>query len=177
MTFDLLLTGGQLIDGAGTPGRLADLGILNGKIAAVGRVKDANARRTIDAQGLIVCPGFIDIHAHGEEQLLVTPQADAKLMQGITTMVGGNCGISAAPIQGPLAHFVNQSGVFPGVEVDWSTFSEFFQRLEEKGTSINLACLVGNATIRACALGMEARKPTHLEMVQMKGMVSEAMQQ
>jgi len=177
MTNDLLITGGQVFDGTGSPGRMADVAILDGKIVAIGSMRDEKAKRMIDARGLVVCPGFIDIHAHGEEQLLITPLAEAKLMQGITTMVGGNCGISAAPIQGPLTHFVNQSGVFTGVDVDWSTFAEFFQRLETNGIAINLACLVGNATVRASVLGMEARKPTQLEMEEMKRLVAEAMQQ
>lgn len=177
MNYDLLLSGGMVFDGTGSPGCMADVAILDGKIASIGRNLEVRARRTIQVPGMVVCPGFIDIHAHGEEQLLVTPMAEAKLMQGITTMVGGNCGISAAPIQGPLAHFVNQSGVFPGVEVDWSTFAEFYQRLENNGIAINLACLVGNATIRACVLGMEARKPTSAEMNEMKRLVGEAMQE
>ncbi len=160
MDYDLIISDGQVIDGTGSPQRLADIAIVGGRIAVIGDTRGLKARRSIDARGMIVCPGFIDIHAHGEEQLLVTPLAEAKLMQGITTMVGGNCGISAAPIQGPLAAFVNGSGVFPGVEVNWSTFAEFFQKVETIGTTINLACLVGNATIRACVVGLDARKPT-----------------
>ena len=176
MTYDLLLVGGKVFDGTGNPGYLADLAVVDGKIAAIGKIQ-GKASRTIDARGLVVCPGFIDIHAHGEEQLLVTPGAEAKLMQGITTMVGGNCGISVAPISGPLARFVNQTGAFPGVEVEWSSFTDFFQKVETRGTAVNLACLVGNATVRACVLGMEARRPTAGEMDAMKRLVAESMRQ
>jgi N-acyl-D-amino-acid deacylase len=175
MAYDLLITGGQVIDGTGDPRRPADVAISGSRIAAVGDLAACQASRLVDASGLIVCPGFIDIHAHGEEQLLSTPGAESKLMQGITTMVGGNCGISAAPITGPLVHFT--SGVFPGLQVNWSTFEEFFARLETRGMAINLACLVGNATVRACVLGMEARPPGQTEAKEMKRLVAQSMQQ
>lgn len=175
MAFDLLLLGGTLIDGTGSPGKPADVGISEGRIAAIGSLRGSLTRRVLDIQGKVVCPGFIDIHAHGEEQLLVTPGAEAKLMQGITTMVGGNCGISAAPIAGPLASFVNASGIFPSVQVDWATFEEFFARVESGGTAINLACLVGNATLRACVLGMESRQPYQAELNEMKRLAAQAM--
>jgi N-acyl-D-amino-acid deacylase len=177
LPYDLLLTGCLVVDGTGSAGYRADVGIKDGRIAAIGRLKGDRARRTIASDELAACPGFIDIHAHGEEQLLVTPTADAKVLQGITTMVGGNCGISAAPVKGPLAQFINQSGIFPAVEVDWATFAEFFQRVENRGAAVNLACLVGNASLRASVIGLEARPPTPLELQAMQALAAEAMQQ
>jgi N-acyl-D-amino-acid deacylase len=175
MDMDILLANGLMIDGIGSAGRQVDIGISGEKIAAVGNLTGVKANRMIDAAGMVICPGLIDIHAHGEEQLLATPGAEAKIMQGITTMVGGNCGISAAPISGPLAGFAGD--VFNGVEITWSDYEQFFDRLEAEGTAINLACLVGNATIRACVLGMSARRPNPTEVNQMKQLVNEAMQQ
>ncbi len=175
MDFDILLTNGLVIDGMGSAGRHLDVAISGERIASIGNLAGIKANRAIDAEGLVVCPGFIDIHAHGEEQLLSTPGAEAKTMQGITTMVGGNCGISAAPISGPLAGFAGD--VFDGVEVTWSDFAQFFSRLEAEGTAINLACLVGNATIRACVLGMSARQPNTAETNEMKRLVGIAMRQ
>lgn len=175
MEFDLLLTNGLLIDGSGSHRRPADVAISGERIAALGNLAGVKAKRIIDAGGMVVCPGFIDIHAHGEEQLLSTPGAEAKTMQGITTMLGGNCGISAAPVTGPLAAFAG--AVFTGVDITWSSFEQFFDRVEAEGAAINLACLVGNATIRACVLGMDARQPNPIELIEMKRLVAQAMQQ
>jgi len=175
--YDLLLTGCKVADGSGEARFGADIGVKDGRIAAIGKLKGERARREIAIDGLTVCPGFIDIHAHGEEQLLVTPTAEAKIMQGITTMVGGNCGISAAPVKGPLATFINQAGIFPAVTVDWATFDEFFQRIETTGSAVNLACLVGNASLRASVIGLENRQPTAAELLKMQALLAEAMQQ
>jgi N-acyl-D-amino-acid deacylase len=175
MEYDILFTNGEVIDGSGKEKQRADMAISGRYIAAMGDLAGAKAKRIIDARGMIICPGFIDIHAHGEEQLLSTPGSEAKTMQGITTMVGGNCGISATPVTGPLAAFARE--VFTGVDVSWSDFAQFFDRVEARGTAINLACLVGNATIRACVLGMDARQPNPSELTDMKRLVHQAMQQ
>jgi len=174
--YDLLIKDAKVVDGTGNAWFLADVAVAGGRIAGIGKLGSVEADRVIDAMGLIVCPGFIDIHAHGIEQLLVTPRAEAKIMQGITTMVGGNCGSSVAPVKGRLRDFSNSPGLLGGVAPDWSTFKEFYSRLEERGMAINAASLVGNGTVRACLLGLENKKPTVDRLEEMKSLVAEAME-
>lgn len=174
MVFDVLIKGGCVIDGTGNAWFKADVAVERGRISEVGRLGSASAERVIDATGLVVCPGFIDIHAHGAVGLLVEPRAECLLRQGITTFVAGNCGMSVAPIkcQGRVNRMVDGWGIDP----DWSTFKEFFGRLERQGMAINLASLVGNGTVRRCVIGVEDRKPTKDEVEEMKSYVAEAME-
>ncbi len=174
--FDLIIKGGKVVDGAGNSWFYADVGVKDGKIAAIANLADAQAGRVLDAKGMVVCPGFIDIHAHGLNQLILAPTAEAKIRQGITTMLGGNCGHSAAPITQAA---LEQSAAILRLESkpDWSTLDEFFAKLETSGTSINLAALVGNGTIRTCVMGTSDREPSGDELEQMKRLTAQAMEQ
>jgi len=179
MEFDLLIKGGFVVDGTGNPWFYADLGILNGRIVEVDRGIDADAKRVIDARGLVVSPGFIDIHSHSDLTLLINPTADSKVRQGVTTEVIGNCGLSAAPVgrRGYLDLLKSLWGFEAElVSWDWNSFGDYLERLERGGISINVAPLVGHGTIRTAVMGVESRDPTKDELEEMKNLVAEAME-
>jgi len=169
MSHDLVIYGGLIVDGSGRPAFGADLRIRDGRIVEVGRIDPEEGAHGIDASGLVVSPGFIDIHSHSDITLLANLRAESKVRQGVTTEVVGNCGGSAAPLHGK-----EQEAERYGVEADWGTFAGYLERLG-KGVAVNVASLVGHGTVRQCVMDMEARAPTRDELEEMKGLVDEAM--
>ena len=137
-SFDILIRGGSVLDGTGAPSRMADVGIRGDSIAQIGDLSAASATREIDATGLVVSPGFIDMHSHSDRTLLVDGRALSKVMQGVTTELLGEAG-SAAPV----------FEASRGEDVDWTTFAEYFARLERQGTSVNVLSTVGSGALRA----------------------------
>jgi N-acyl-D-amino-acid deacylase len=177
MTFDILIKNGLIIDGAGNPWFKSDIGITNGKIAEIGKLANAKAERLLDAKGLIVSPGFIDIHTHSDLSLIIDPHADSKIRQGVTTEVVGNCGLSAAPIKRANLHLLKYQWGTDAEEAkwNWTTFDEYLSLLE-RGISLNAASFVGHGTIRTAIIGVDDRRPTEKEMKQMKSMVTDSME-
>lgn len=150
--FDLIISGGRVIDGTGNPWFKADVAIKDGRVAEIGRIDSSRAARVIDAKDLIVAPGFIDVHTHIESNILDLPAAENFLRMGVTSVVTGNCGSSALPMG------------------DW------FSRLEQKGVSINIAALVGHNTVRRAGMnGDFDRPPTTEELQKMRELVDQAM--
>jgi N-acyl-D-amino-acid deacylase len=149
--YDVLLRGGRIVDGSGNPWYVADVGVREGRVAAIGRLDEAAAARVVDVRGLVVAPGFIDVHTHVESGLARRPTADNFVLDGVTTLVTGNCG---------------------GSEVD---LPRFFDELRAGGLSPNLATLVGHNSVRRAAMGTEERDPTSEEMARMEALVGEAM--
>ena len=149
--FDIIIENGRIIDGAGNPYRNGSVGISDGRITAVGCLKGESARRRMDAEGAVICPGFIDSHSHTDSTVGINPMFESTIRQGITTEVVGNCGGSAAPI----AHGGNASGGFGGCEGEilreGRTLGQHLEHLDKKGMSANLAWLVGHNTIRRIA--------------------------
>ncbi|RLE50937.1 MAG: D-aminoacylase [Candidatus Methanomethylicota archaeon] len=177
MNFDIIIRDGVIVDGTGNPWFKADVGIRDGKIIAVGKLKSCSADEVIYAGELIVCPGFIDVHSHSDFTLLVNPKAESKIRQGVTTEVIGNCGFSAAPITSEHArNWVSKRLSRYGLKPTWSTFSEYLEALDKVGLSINVASLVGHSTIRMCVMDFEAREPSRDELSEMKSLVAEAME-
>jgi len=179
---DLLIRGGRVIDGAGNPWYAADVGIEGDRIAAVGRVAGTAAARTIDAGGLYVCPGFVDMHTHSDLQLLVNPAHEAKVHQGVTLEVLGQDGLSYAPVtHGVLEQLREQlagwNGDPPGFDWSWRTVGEYLDRLDADGIAVNAAYLAPQGTIRMCAMGYEDRAPTDGELTHMKRLLAEALEQ
>jgi N-acyl-D-amino-acid deacylase len=179
---DLLITNARILDGTGNPGYAAHIGIVDGKIASVSRdISPSNTRRTIDAEGLTVCPGFIDAHSHDDAYLLITPQGDDKVRQGVTTDVIGNCGFSLAPITSEHRADLRKTLAIMGgkylPEEIWqlSSFNEFLTTLEGAHLGINVVPLVGHGTIRIAVIGFENRAPTGSELAAMKRLTAEAM--
>lgn len=163
--FDLLITGGTIVDGTGEKRFEADLGIRNGRIATIGRLAGSKAKQTLTAAGRVVAPGFIDIHTHSDRTLLNDPRAESGLRQGATTHVVGNCGASPSPLAQP--------GEIAGRTLH--SYADFLAALRDAGVSINVCGLVGHNTIREAVMGMQNRQPTETEMRKMRDHVDEAM--
>jgi N-acyl-D-amino-acid deacylase len=177
MVFDILIKNGLLIDGAGNPWFKADVGVSNGKIAEINTLIDAKAERVLNVNGLVVSPGFIDIHTHSDLALLINPHADSKIRQGVTTEVIGNCGMSVAPIRKRTLNLLKDEWGSQAKEVkwNWTTFDEYLSRLEH-GISVNVASLVGHGAVRTAIMGVDNRRPTRKEMEEMKTLVAESME-
>lgn len=150
-TYDLVITNGRIVDGSGSKWYRGDVGIREGRIAAIGQLSEASAARYIDANDQVVTPGFIDVHGHIEGSILKRPEAKNLLFDGVTSMITGNCGGSRADL------------------------AEFFDELSEEKISINLASLIGHNTIRRQVMGEENRAPKPEELQQMKDLVQKAM--
>ena len=177
MTYDIVIKKGLIVDGSGRPSFKADLAVKGGRIAKIDEAIDVKANKIINAEGLAVCPGFIDIHTHSDFVLLVNPKAESKVRQGVTTEVVGNCGGSAAPAKGAALERAKRIMNGYGIDrVEWTSFSDYLNLLEGKGIAINVVALVGHGTVRQCVLGMENRPPTERELQEMKALVAEAME-
>lgn len=175
-TGDVAIRGGLLIDGSGAAPRRADLLLSGGRISAVGDVPKLHGGTEIDAGGLCVAPGFIDIHSHSDYYLLINPEASSKLLQGVTTEVGGNCGYAAAPVWG--AERRERQAIYRehfGIETPWEDIEGYSEQLGAQGISVNYAHLIGHNTVRASAMGMDDRPPTEAEMERMRGAVDAGM--
>ena len=174
--YDVIIRNGKIIDGTGNPWVSGDVAIRGDRIVAIGRLGQATAKRVIDASGLVVSPGFIDMLGQSEMALLIDNRSLSKLSQGITTEITGEGG-SIAP-QNALTLASLQPGLEPyHLKVDWSTLSEYFARLEKTGTPLNIGTYVGAAQVREAVLGDEDRAPTGEELAKMKDLVAQAMQQ
>jgi N-acyl-D-amino-acid deacylase len=177
---DLVLRGGRVIDGAGNPWFEADVGIAGDRVAAVGRLGGESAARGIDAAGLYVCPGFIDMHTHSDLQLLVNPAHEAKVHQGVTLEVLGQDGLSYAPVTDEVleqlrVQLAGWNDDPPGFDWSWRTVGEYLDRLDE-GIAVNAAYLVPHGTLRMCAMGIDARAPTEDELAEMKRLLEEGLE-
>jgi len=170
---DLLIQGGTLIDGSGAPRRRADVGITGGHITALGELVGTPAHRRIDASGCIVAPGFIDSHSHDDLLLLQHPARHPKLLQGVTTVITGNCGISLAPLvaAAPPAPIDILQGPF-----EHACFSDYVRALHAAGPAINAALLVGHTTLRVGAMDDLSRAANAREIGRMQAGVAEALE-
>jgi len=175
---DLVIRNGRVITGSGNPWFRADVGVKKRLIIKVGSLSD-DAKEVIDARGMVVCPGFIDLHDHSDLTILANREADSKVHMGVSTTVFASCGSGAAPLNEAMREEVRREAPFlkeAGVEVDWSTMEEYLSRLEDGGLSINVAPLVGFGTVREYVMGMEMRAPTKAELEAMKREMSKAME-
>ena len=173
-SFDLVITNGHIIDGTGSPWYSGDIGISNGKIAAIGNLSEAARKRTIDARGMVVAPGFIDMLGQSETTILVHPRLPSKIYQGITTEITGEGG-SAAPLNDSIIQNDRPSYAHYHVTPDWRTLRQYFSRLEKQGMGINLASYVGATQVRRMVLGDDDKQPTPEQLEQMKQLVREGM--
>ncbi len=172
--FDLVITNGHIIDGTGSPWYSGDVGIRNGRIAAIGNLSAAARARTVDAEGKVVAPGFIDMLGQSETTILVDPRLPSKIYQGITTEITGEGG-SAAPLNDTMLANDRPGYAHYKVEPDWRTFRQYFARLEKQGMGINLASYVGATQVRRMVLGDADVQPTPEQLEKMKALVREAM--
>jgi N-acyl-D-amino-acid deacylase len=172
--YDLVIRNAHVIDGTGSPWYAADVAIRGGKIATIGNLSGVQARRTIDAHGMVVAPGFIDMLGQSELTMLVNPHPPSKIFQGITTEVTGE-GSSVAPLNDAVLKADHVAYEHYGVQPTWRTFREYFARLRKQGMGINLASYVGATQVRRVVLGDDNRAPNSAELERMKALVREAM--
>ena len=173
-TYDLVLKNGRVIDGAGTPWFRADIGVKDGRISKIGRVDEGTAVRVIDVDGLVVSPGFIDVHNHSDMSMFVDPWIESKIRQGVTTDVNGNCGGSPAPLSERAK--TRAARRMSEEDIDWSTMAGYFDRLERQGIAQNMATLVGHGTVRDYVMYGNHSAPTQEQLDAMKDLVREAIQ-
>jgi dihydroorotase/N-acyl-D-amino-acid deacylase len=172
--YDIVIRDGRIIDGTGSPWYAGDIGIRGGRIAAIGRLAGAPARRIVNARGMVVAPGFIDMLGQSELTILVNPHLPSKIYQGITTEITGEGG-SIAPLNDAVTQADRVTYQHYGVEPTWRTFGEYFARLRKQGMGINLASYVGATQVRRVVLGDGNRAPTAAELERMKALVRDAM--
>ena len=174
--FDVLIRNGRIVDGSGRAGYVADVAIKGDRIVSIGNLSQATASRTIDARGLVVAPGFIDMLGQSETYLLIDPRAMSKVMMGVTTEITGE-GESIAPVNErqikEQADFLRRFNL----TIDWRTLDEYFKRLEKQGSGVNLGTFVGAAEVREYVIGYDDRPPTAAELEQMKKLVADAMRE
>jgi N-acyl-D-aspartate/D-glutamate deacylase len=173
-TFDLVITNGHIIDGTGSPWYSADLGIRDGKVAAIGNLSSAPRKRTIDAAGKVVAPGFIDMLGQSEFTILVDPRLPSKIYQGITTEITGEGG-TIAPLNDAIIQSDRAGYEHYHITPDWRTFRQYFARIEKQGMGINLASYVGATQVRRMVLGDDNVQPSPEQLEQMKALVRDAM--
>lgn len=174
--FDLVVRNGAVLDGTGGPMWQGDLGVVGDTITAIGSIDPARGSRVLDATGLHVSPGFIDIHSHSDSSIFAYPTADSRSRQGITTEVTGQCGFSAAPIEGVDAD-IRRANMEEetGVPVEWTSIASYFETLEEIGISVNQAFMLGHGSMRQTVAGLENRLLTDAEMASVARSVEEGL--
>jgi len=175
---DLLLRDGMVVDGTGSGARRGEVAIRGDRVAAVGDLPGWQAKTALDVSGLVVAPGFIDMHSHSDLSLLINPNAESKLRQGVTTEVIGQCGFSPAPAPGARRGELRAMFGAWAQEVDWTwgSFGEYLAVLRARPASVNVAAVVGHGVIRAAVMGEENRAPIGAELEQMQQAVREAME-
>jgi dihydroorotase/N-acyl-D-amino-acid deacylase len=173
-SFDIVIANGHIVDGTGSPWYSGDVGIRNGRIAAIGNLSATARKRTIDATGRVVAPGFIDMLGQSETTILVDPRLPSKIYQGITTEITGEGG-SAAPVTKAIVEADRPAYAHYKIDVDWQTFRQYFVRLEKQGMGINLASYVGATQVRRVVLGDADVQPTPEQLEKMKALVRDAM--
>lgn len=184
--YDVLVKGGLVVDGSGAPAYEADIGIVGGKIVDMGELS-GRAARTIDAQGMLVTPGFIDPHTHYDAQLLWDPYASPSNLHGVTTIVGGNCGFSLAPLLERDADYTRRmmavvegmplEALEEGIDWNWNSFADYIKRLEGN-VAINAAFMVGHSALRRAVMGEQAceREASDEELEQMRALMAESLE-
>ena len=175
--YDIIIKNGKIIDGTGSPALSNDIGILSDKIVAIGDLSTAATETIIDARDMIISPGFIDIHTHTDTELLVNPNAESKILQGVTTEISGNCGSSPFPLNeegfASTDKFLSEKY---GIHITWHDISGFLHALEQKSISFNYATFTGHGSLRSHIVGKNDVIPTPEQMDAMKLLLEESME-
>ncbi len=181
---NFLIKNGRIVDGTGKSAYQADIALENGKIERIGTDIGTNFDGIIDAGGMIVCPGFIDIHSHTDFTIAVNPNAESKIRQGVTTEIVGNCGMSAAPLTPAFMstlkdHLTIDSdyGKAEDIGHSWETFGDYIRYLNELPLGVNLMPLVGFGTLRTAVMGLKSGPPSANEMRQMEGLLEKSLEE
>jgi N-acyl-D-amino-acid deacylase len=175
---DLKIEGGTVIDGTGSPGWRADVGVRDDTIVAVGDLSRESAGRGLRASGLAVAPGFIDVHSHSDWRLWGNRRAESKIRQGVTTEIVGNCGFSPAPVAPEFLEDLKSFALYlpRGLDFHWRSVGEYLRAFDGEGCALNVAQLVGHGTLRIAAMGFARRPPTGRELALMQRLLAEGME-
>ena len=181
MSFEKAIINGLVMDGTGSPGFWANVYVNEGKISKISRTELGKGDEILDARGMVVAPGFVDIHQHADHTMFESPRCESFIHQGITTACVGNCGLSMAPLgdefRDDIIRYNEAFTLGMDVPYDWNTFSEYLDRLDETPLGLNLATQIGHCTLRASVTGYENRDPTEREYQQLKELLEEALRQ
>ncbi len=177
MEFDLLVRGGTVVDGSGARPFAADVAVKEGRIAAVGALDCGEDVPVLDAGGLLVAPGFIDIHSHSDLTLVIDPRAVSSITQGVTLEVVGNCGHGCAPIADVELARSNIYGCRQEHALDWKTMAEYLERLESASPALNVISLVPNGNLRLAVAGLVDRPSTAAELAQMRRLLAQSLEE
>ena len=172
--YDVVIRNGHIVDGTGSPWYSGDIAIQGGRIATIGQLAAAQAKRSIDAHGLVVAPGFVDMLGQSEFTILVNPHLPSKIFQGITTEITGE-GNSIAPLNDRIIQADRATFEHLQIKPDWTNFRQYFARLERQGMGINLASYIGATTVRRMVIGDDDRRPDAGELARMRQLVRDAM--
>lgn len=173
--YDLLITGGTVYDGSGGPGYIADVAIRGDRIAAIGKL-DPAGEQVIDANGLAVAPGFINMLSWADESLIIDGRSQSDIRQGVTLEVFGE-GSSAGPLNATMKASIEADGGYGGIDIPWTSLGEYLEFLEERGVAPNVASFVGATSLRVHEIGYEDRPPTDDELTNMRALVRQAMEE
>jgi N-acyl-D-amino-acid deacylase len=176
-SYDVVIANGKIVDGSGNPWFYGNVAIENGRIARIGKVDPTLGKRVIDAKGMVVSPGFIDLHTHTDMPILADGNAESKVRQGVTLDVIGESQTVAPLKGGVLEEYKEEAKRRAGVDVDWTTLEGYFRRLGKSGASINIASSVSPQQVRKVVVGFEDRPATKAEIAQMTQLVTQAMQE
>ena len=177
MQCDLLVAGGTVVDGTGADAVTADVSIKDGKVLAIGQLAEVETSTRLDATGLLVAPGFIDIHSHSDLTLILDPRAVSSISQGVTLEVVGNCGHGCAPISDVDLVRSNIYGCKQEHQLDWTTMAGYLERLEEGKPAVNVLSLVANGNLRLATAGLVDRPSTATELAEMKKMLAQGLEE
>jgi N-acyl-D-amino-acid deacylase len=176
---DLRIRNAQVLDGTGTPARAEEVGVEGDRITRIGDLTGVAARRTLDADGAVLAPGFIDLHTHSDFTLPCYPRAQSMVRQGVTTQLVGNCGLSPFPLSSGSRGLLRRSCAYldGGLSWDWERTSEYAAMLESRPLATNVALQVGHGAVRAAVLGFEDRPPSAGELDAMRRLVADAFEE
>lgn len=174
--YDIIIRNAKIIDGTGAAAYNSDIAIRHGKIASIGTFRETDAKESYDAKGLIATPGFIDIHTHSDKTLITFPKSESRLLQGITTEIGGNCGISPFPVS---SRYLDDLKLYEGgrLPYEWHDTKGFLDFLESTGTGTNFGCLAGHGSIRLAVMGYSSKKASIEELEKMRNLTKQAIKQ
>jgi N-acyl-D-amino-acid deacylase len=177
--YDVLIRDVKIIDGTGSPWFKGDVAIKDGRIAAMGSRLSGEAREEVAGLGRVLAPGFVDIHSHSDFSLPIDGGAESRLLQGVTTEIGGNCGLSPAPVVPERLDLLKKYAGFltQSLSWDWESFGEYLDAVEKAEPAVNFASLVGHGTLRVAAMGFDNREPSAEELLTMKRLLSESMKE
>ncbi len=173
--YDLVIQNARILDGTSAPWFRGWVAVQNGAISKVGTGAPPSAKETVDAEDQYLAPGFIDIHAHSDVTLPTYPQAESRILQGITTEIGGDCGLSVAPVSNDPAKKRQLRDYVGDMAYDWDSIGGYLDRLEALGTSVNFGTAVGHGTIRLAVMGFETRKAAEQEMREMAALLRQSL--